>query len=316
MPLTRRKLAIPARPPSVRLARAWVRDVLTEIGRPDLVPSAELGVSELVTNAIIHAAPPVTVSVRGTVEHPRVEVADNTPGPLRATALAVADEADVPTTFGRGLALVAMHAAKWGSQTAVDGDHKLVWFEPSVEMREDADLSPIFEDAEDAGAIPPLEVPEDAMTVHLRNLPVRLYAEMRLYQFELRRELRLLSLSDPDRYPIASETLAAFNDAIMLQQPTAGFDRVDDVISAGDVTADLDFPVLPGVPDAMQRLITALKRCYDSFADEHLLATRPQPVLEQFQDWFYDEFVRQAAGELPRPWSGPLLLPEPHINAS
>lgn len=313
MPLTRRKLAIPARPPSVRLARAWVRDVLTEIGREDLVASAELGVSELVTNAIIHATPPLAVAVRGTVDHPRVEVTDATPGPLHATALAVADEAGVPTTFGRGLALVAMHSHNWGSANTDDGANKLVWFEPAVEMRPDADLSPVFDNTREEPA-PHTDPVPGSYAVRLCNLPVPMYSAMRLYQFELRRELRLLALSDPDRYPIAAETLDAFTAALATRPADTGFDRVDDALASDTVSLDIECITPPETPPALARLLDVLKRCYDSFADEHLLAMRPQPELEAFQEWFYGEFIGQAEGTEPRPWTGPMALPEISVS--
>ena len=69
MPLTKRSLVLPASPPSVKLARSWVSKILAEIGREDLVDAAKLGVSELVTNALIHSQPPLSVRVRGTVDH-------------------------------------------------------------------------------------------------------------------------------------------------------------------------------------------------------------------------------------------------------
>ena len=74
MPLNREPLPLEPDPQSVKRAREWVGDVLERLGRDDLVDSAELGVSELVTNAILHADPPITVRVRGTRNHPRVEV--------------------------------------------------------------------------------------------------------------------------------------------------------------------------------------------------------------------------------------------------
>ena len=64
-------------PKSVGRARAWVVEELTNLGRSDLVDAAELGVSELVTNAILHAAPPITVGLLGSREQPRVEVRDS-----------------------------------------------------------------------------------------------------------------------------------------------------------------------------------------------------------------------------------------------
>ena len=83
--LTKRSLVLPATPPSVKLARSWVSKILEEIGRGDLVDAAQLGVSELVTNALIHSQPPLSVRVRGTIDHPRIEVVDSSPVPPQRT---------------------------------------------------------------------------------------------------------------------------------------------------------------------------------------------------------------------------------------
>ena len=67
MPLNLKALPLEPDPESVKEARAWVREVLERLDREDIVETAELGVSELVTNAILHGSPPITVRVRGTV---------------------------------------------------------------------------------------------------------------------------------------------------------------------------------------------------------------------------------------------------------
>ena len=77
MPLSRPALSLGPGPRGVQNARHWVVEVCNDIGRSDLVECAELGVSELVTNALLHAATPIAVRVRGTREHPRVEVSDD-----------------------------------------------------------------------------------------------------------------------------------------------------------------------------------------------------------------------------------------------
>lgn len=76
-------LALPLDPTprSVQAARRWVVDVCAHLGRPDLGESAALGVSELVSNALLHAAPPLAVRVGGTRGHPRIEVHDGSRTP-------------------------------------------------------------------------------------------------------------------------------------------------------------------------------------------------------------------------------------------
>ncbi|HEU4566981.1 MAG TPA: ATP-binding protein, partial [Marmoricola sp.] len=203
MPQTTRALTLPATPPSVRLARTWVRNSLTELGRHELVESAELGVSELVTNALLHGEPPVVVRLRGTREHPRIEVADRSPQPPKVRRPMLEDEEYVPT-FGRGLSLVAMMSARWGADLDHDRAGKSVWFEPAIGMNADADLQgEVFDPREAALADAPIPEPEQTVRIELRNFPARMFRRLRVHQFEMRRELRLLAMTDPVRYPIA-----------------------------------------------------------------------------------------------------------------
>jgi hypothetical protein len=51
-------LALEADAESAKRARTWVRDALEGLDRLDLLDAAEVGVSELVTNALLHGAPP------------------------------------------------------------------------------------------------------------------------------------------------------------------------------------------------------------------------------------------------------------------
>lgn len=74
-------LPLDPEPRSVQAARHWVVDVCARLGRDDLADSAALGVSELVTNALLHGEPPLAVRVGGTREHPRVEVYDGSRTP-------------------------------------------------------------------------------------------------------------------------------------------------------------------------------------------------------------------------------------------
>ncbi|MFF2202442.1 ATP-binding protein [Streptomyces sp. NPDC058145] len=115
---------------SVPQARHAVRDLLLRQGVPvgdDTVYGLLLIVSELVTNAVRHAAllsPMLAVEVAVGAEWVRVSVEDN--HPYRPTAL----EADHGQTGGRGLLLVREVAREAGG--AVDVEHtasggKVIW---------------------------------------------------------------------------------------------------------------------------------------------------------------------------------------------
>jgi anti-sigma regulatory factor (Ser/Thr protein kinase) len=291
---------------ALRASRAWVAEVLREIGRPELVPTAQLGVSELVTNAIIHAQPPLTVAVTGPVSHPRIEVTDHGTGSLRPITLAMADEE--PATFGRGLALVAMNARHWGAETGPDGSGKRVWFEPATEMHGEADLSGLFRSFDDVEFEDIGNPPSDSVTVVLRNLPAQLFAQLRRFHLELRRELRLLALSDPDRYPIAVAATAMFARTDEERRVTSGVSRLDAAIGRGQLSVDLEYAVPASAPATMAEAFALMQECYRTLADEHLLAITPPDELRRLQAWYFGEFARQGRGEEPRAWDGPLEL--------
>ena len=308
----KRSLVLPATPPSVKLARSWVSKVLEEIGREDLVDAAQLGVSELVTNALIHSQPPLSVRVRGTVDHPRIEVVDSSPVPPQRAPNAPEPE-DVDdfnvTTFGRGLDLVAMMSSRWGSDLAHDGRSKSVWFEPSryarVENHLEGEVFTFDPDLADGPEV--LEGPR--MQVTLLGVPARLFGELRRYHFEVRRELRLLAMTAGDDYPLATQITDIFVQADRERRSSAGISRLDQAIARGDDSIDLEYHVPLTTPATMARIRDLLAEVYQAFSSDHLLALRPPEVLVDLQGWYFTEFERQGNGEKPMRWTGPTSAP-------
>lgn len=311
MPLTKRSLVLPASPPSVKLARSWVSKILEEIGREDLVDAAQLGVSELVTNALIHSQPPLSVRVRGTVDHPRIEVVDSSPVPPQRTPIVPepeeVDDLNV-TTFGRGLDLVAMMSSRWGSDLAHDGRSKSVWFEPSSAARVEEHLEGEIFAFDPELAEGPEVIDGERMPVTLLGVPALLFGELRRYHFEVRRELRLLAMTAPQDYPLADQITAIFVQADRERRSSSGVRRLDEAIARGVESIDLRYEVPTSTPATMGRIRDLLSEVYRAFSSEHLLALRPPDVLVDLQVWYFTEFERQGLGEEPRRWTGPTAL--------
>jgi anti-sigma regulatory factor (Ser/Thr protein kinase) len=118
----------PPQPRSAAEARHWVRDHLTEMGRSDLVDSAEAGVSELVTNCILHAQTSIGLHMTGSNSRVIIEVYDAAPM-VHKPAGDPADPDTVDSTIGRGLRIVRAHAQEWGVSTSTQG--KAIWFQPT-----------------------------------------------------------------------------------------------------------------------------------------------------------------------------------------
>ena len=116
-----RRLKLPAELQSVRVGRLFARDAVVEWGLESLVDDVQLGVSELVTNAVKHAQTEVELTLRleGKLV---VEVRDQDPD-LRHPAT---PSRDLLSTSGRGLQIVAAVSNDWGIRSVEGG--KAVWF--------------------------------------------------------------------------------------------------------------------------------------------------------------------------------------------
>ena len=105
---------------AARAARRFVRSIVAEADI-ETVAAVELLVSELVTNAVLHAASEPQVDVHLSKQRLRIEVYDDHPAlPHRRTPDAVGPG-------GRGLLLLDQFASRWGAEPRDDG--KVVWFE-------------------------------------------------------------------------------------------------------------------------------------------------------------------------------------------
>jgi CheY-like chemotaxis protein len=105
---------------SAQAARRFIRGQLA--GRDDGVLSAiELLVSELVTNAVLHATSAPRVDVALTSDLARIEVYDDDP------TLPTPRDPGPAVVGGRGLLLVDRLSARWGAEAR--GSGKVIWFE-------------------------------------------------------------------------------------------------------------------------------------------------------------------------------------------
>ncbi|KQY22943.1 ATP-binding protein [Cellulomonas sp. Root485] len=105
-------------------ARHWARERLSESGIDDgRLDLLVLLVSELVTNAVAHADPPVVLRVHVDEERTRVEVTDG----VRDVPVV----RDPPPTAlgGRGVMFVDRLASSWGTSEEEGEAAKAVWFE-------------------------------------------------------------------------------------------------------------------------------------------------------------------------------------------
>lgn len=299
MPLNRPAEPLAPGPRGAAQARRWVVDVCYEIGRDDLRENAELAMSEVVTNAILHGKDPVTVRLRGTRDHPRVEVRDGSADPPALTSDDPQEFVDDLPTFGRGLAIVAAFSEAWGAER--DGDGKLVWFVPAPAAPDHPAVGVVLgwdEEPEEASF-----ADEATMTVHLRDVPVELMQGMLAHGAELRRELRLLAVAHHETYPVASDLSAYFSALARDFRPQFGGEAMLSAMEHGDSHTDIDVIAPLDASDRFARLIE-LYDLADAFCrNERLLTLARSREQVDFQTWLFGEFVNQGSGGDPRPWS-------------
>jgi anti-sigma regulatory factor (Ser/Thr protein kinase) len=114
-------LDLPPTTDSVPVARRFVRARLIH-GDAD-VDTAKLLVSEVVTNAILHARTTVTITVEVAGQVVRIAVRDGSPVQPRIHSFAAT------SATGRGLRLLDRLAKRWGVDADPVTGGKIVWFE-------------------------------------------------------------------------------------------------------------------------------------------------------------------------------------------
>jgi hypothetical protein len=312
----RQALTLDTGPHSVQDARRWVVRVCETLHRPELCECAELGVSELVTNAVLHGEAPIRLQLRGTPEHPRIEVYDASPvapqpgsaaggidlGAFDLDAYDSGDVAEIDVNslagFGRGLDIVARASRAWG--TVIEEDGKTVWFEPATEF------------SDGVGAKHQLMAPAPGeprtrmgeVAIQIMGIPVRAFGQFQRHYRDLRREIRLLALAHHDDYPLAKMLSEHFDALELPLRSGMGREQADEALEAGLETIDLRLRMPPAVARQIGELIDLLDAADDFSRAERLLTAPRTPEQRAFQIWFLSEFRRQAAGAKPVPWQG------------
>lgn len=266
-------------PESARTARDLVLETLTDVGRHDLIEAATLLVSEVVTNAIVHARTPIDLDVTAGALGLRVAVRDDSP------TLPTQRHYGRSATTGRGLALVELMADRHGTDPD-PSNGKTVWFELGTVP------------GEHVAAEAPEDDPQDLL-VRLQQVPVPLALAWQQHADTLLREY-LLSRWD-DAAPPAPADDGHAHDAF------ANIASALSSLAAGEV--------LPARADVAMRVPL---RCVPFFRDldlvlDHVLrlaeqgltlAPTTQPEVRELRRWVVRQVAAQAAGAAPDPWPG------------
>lgn len=308
---TRLHRVLAAHPSSVGTARRLVRAVLTDADRLELEEGATLVVSELVTNALVHAGTAIGLGLELSEERLRIEVDDGNPQlpSLRShTSL---------TTTGRGLSLIEHLVDRWGVRPHSGG--KVVWCDIGADPETDRPAQ-VMEPPDD---IPITHIDEDTAHIELRNVPLLLHAAWQIHAESLLREMLLIDLDEDDAeattssveaHAAASEAIALLRDSI----PAPPLRSDPDSVMAEAVEPHVSARRLVlGIPVSTLRRFEVLDRTMEravAMADEGALLSPPtQPELRTFRRWLCGEVLGQSAGRRPRAWLD-VTLPQADID--
>jgi len=302
----------PAELASTPAARRFLRDVLERSGHDRWVQDGELALSEVLTNAVLHANTPVTVTVRVADDAVEVEVLDRNP------SLPAARGYGATATTGRGMGLVAALTSACGVRP-VDGG-KVVWFrvddvpvrqvgEQSAQEVLDAwDLDGEWDGAPSTGP--------GVRHVKLLDMPATLWLAARQHQDGLLRELALYCAAHSDvrvDLPAASEAHTRVSTAVSAYLRRADHDGL--TVSPLPPGHPSPLPLVPGrvdleveVPSGNAPEFAALQDALDVAerlaVDGRLLARPGLPEIVAVRDWVAEQVIAQLAGAPPHPWPG------------
>lgn len=270
-------------PSSARTAREHVTGVLEAVPLPDLVDTAALLVSEVVTNAVLHAGTEIELSCRVDRGAVCVEVRD------RSAVAPTPRHYDAGAMTGRGLGMVELLADRWGVDADEDG--KTVWFEVG---------------GAEAGAAGGRRAPEVArqssgFDVCLPDLPVDLVLATVQYGDAVLRELVLLSIgSEEDPGPEGPPPASRIDLGPLLAEAEAAQ-------AAGRRSVDLVLGFAEGAGAAALERLGLVDEADRLAREGSLLTSAAVPEIGLCRRWLFGEVARQEDGAAATAWR----MPEP-----
>ncbi len=307
----RAKMSFGASPVSAREARRFLNGFLVENGiAGERAEAAELALSEVVTNAVLHAHTGFDVALAlTTAQALRVEVTDRNP------QLPVQRGYTEQATTGRGLELVAAYTHGCGVDS--HGPHgKTVWFV----LLDDALPFDAEQHLLDAWDMDPDDAGGGTERFVLLGLPPRLWLASREHHDAVLRELALWAAEHPDGAPDADRmALADRARAWISSQLVAELDRRAsstapvhrglpqghrDMLPHTPAALDLEVSVPVDAARAFGALQDVLDTAERLAVAGQLLARPALPEVVAVRDWACEQAISQQAGVLPSPWPG------------
>ena len=286
------ELVLGAEPDAVPRARRFAVEALSEL--PDeILDDVRLLVTELVTNAVFHAGPPVKLRIARLPESVRIEVEDSGRGmPVRA------HYSDQQMT-GRGLSLVSALSSAWGANPSGRGG-KIVWAEVSEAIDEAAPIEPVIEPA-NPGAGAPIGYPgthadEQLYEIRLGAVPTDLLLAAKRHIDNVVRELTLAKAEESASGVSLPEPMSELVRAVIHDFADARTEIKLQALAAAAHNEPLTELVLllpVSAAEAGERYLAALDEA-DRYARAARLLTLAAPRSHQdFRHWYVQCLVDQ-----------------------
>jgi len=299
---------VPAELASVVAARRLVQSAATTWGIDDgIAADAALAVSELVTNAVLHAGTPVDVSVHRLGRGIRLEVGDGSPRLPVVGADRPEDLLATRSMTGRGLALLAATVDRWGADPV--GTGKVMWAEVGTGRRHPIAISTpppagAWSDpaASWAGVTSVTAIAAEGRRVRLIGVPVQLLVESARQLADLQREMQVVGLDHNG--PVELVALADASREISAQMSDLrhdGSDLAEAAIARGESVIDIELQVPEDAVAAFDRLGSLVRRAAETLVGRHVLTVPPSEEVIAYRRWFRDEIEAQLTGRPPRP---------------
>jgi GAF domain-containing protein/anti-sigma regulatory factor (Ser/Thr protein kinase) len=290
---------------STPMARHWVSAHLRGVPS-EAAECAALLTSELVTNAVLHAATPLSVTLHLMSDRIRVDVADGS-----SVVPSVKDYGTEAAT-GRGLTLFNTLASDWGVQPALGG--KIVWFELPVDYPvtpygvSDGSFRFDLVSIAHTDNHPPL-VDDPVVAVHLLGIPVPLLQKSSEEYEGLFRELRLMkehSEATPGSSSSLPERLSVLVSEIgtRFHELGPGMDEMwQDLVDRRVSSYDWHLELPQSVAAACEFYDTMLDEADEFGLSARLLSLPASSTSVAVRRWFLSQLIGQLRGRPPVAWS-------------
>lgn len=311
--LRRRAVTFEPEPSSVGQARRVLHEVLTEAGKAEWADVASLAVSELVTNAVLHAHTRIELTIEVQPGRTRVEVRDFNP------IMPAERDYDSQATTGRGMALVSALTSSCGV-LSLGGDGKIVWFDLAMHESEQSedDLLAAWDDADWDVQLLEADVSTSELKpaeVELLRLPPTLWLAARQHHDALLRELVLyLAEHDDVNADLASADLArgTVSASVLAATEHTEAGTTASALPEGHPTPlrwiqraiDLHLSMPPNMGSAFAALQDALDAAERLAVADKLLVRPGLPEVVAVRDWVCEQVQSQLNGVPASPWPG------------